>query len=112
VEPPTAGRERTTVRTAFRPPEDEARLLSRAQLLIGRGDIGAARGILERAMAEGSAEAAFSLGETYDEKKLTQWNVLGTQPDAGKARELYRRAYDAGYSQSKQQIDTTDGQQK
>jgi hypothetical protein len=75
-------------------------LVARARTLLGRGDIGGARGILQRAMEEGSSEAAFALAQTYDEKMLSQWNALGTQPDAEKARELYRRAYEGGYRQA------------
>jgi hypothetical protein len=104
--------EHLVVRAASQSSDDETRLLARAQMLIKRGAIGAARGILERAMAEGSAEAAFTLGETYDEKMLAQWNVLGTQSDAEKARQLYRRAYDAGYAQANQQVDTTGRKQE
>ena len=85
---------------------EAARLLARGQALLKRADIAAARAVLQLAMAEGSAEAAFMLGQTYDEKMLSQWNVLGTQADAKKARELYRRAYNAGYAQAKQLVET------
>ena len=63
-------------------------------------------------MAEGSAEAAFALGETYDEAMLSQWNVRGTQADAAKARDLYRRAYDAGYAPANQRLETTGRKQQ
>jgi TPR repeat protein len=81
-------------------------------MLIKRADIAAARAVLQRAMAEGSAEAAFTLGETYDETMLSQWNVLGTQADAAKARELYRRASDAGYAPASQRLEITGRKQQ
>jgi TPR repeat protein len=84
--------------------ENETRLLARARTLVERADIDAARGVLERAMAEGSAEAAFILGETYDERILAEWNVLGTQADAGKARKLYQRAFQGGFAQAEERL--------
>jgi TPR repeat protein len=38
---------------------------------------------------------------------LARWNVLGTQPDAKKAHELYRRASEAGYAEAAERADTT-----
>src|SRR4029079_12240442 len=47
---------------------EAARLLTRAKALLKLADIAAARAVLQLAIAEGSAEAAFMLGQTYDEK--------------------------------------------
>src|SRR5439155_3413162 len=41
-------------------------LTARATGLLGQGDIGAARAVLERAAELGSAQAHFALAETYD----------------------------------------------
>jgi TPR repeat protein len=43
---------------------------------------------------------------------LSQWNVLGTQADAAKARELYRRASDAGYAPASQRLEITGRKQQ
>ncbi|HWX05792.1 MAG TPA: hypothetical protein VN065_08170, partial [Bradyrhizobium sp.] len=43
-----------------------ARLVARASVLLGQGDIGSARTVLERAAETGSAQASFMLAETYD----------------------------------------------
>ena len=45
---------------------DEARLIARAEFLIGQGDVAGARRFLERAVEGHSARAAFLLAETYD----------------------------------------------
>jgi hypothetical protein len=43
-------------------------------------------------MAEGSAEAAFHLAETFDPRMLEAWRVIGPVGDAAKARHLYEQA--------------------
>ena len=45
---------------------EAARLMARASALLGQGNIGAARIVLERAAETGSAQASFMLAETYD----------------------------------------------
>ena len=44
---------------------EEARLIARAEFLIGQGDVAGARRFLERAVEGHSARAAFLLAETY-----------------------------------------------
>ncbi len=68
------------------------RLLEQARLLIRRGDIGAARTVLEHAAGMGNAAALFALAETYDPDVLSDWGTLGTVGDAAKAQELYAAA--------------------
>ena len=83
----------------------EARkLLARAELFLRQGDISAARVVLERAVAVGSAEAGYRLAETYDSRVLTSWGTLGTRGDPAKARELYTRAYADGIEQAKDRM--------
>jgi hypothetical protein len=78
-----------------------ARLMARAGALLGQGNIGAARIVLERAAETGSAKASFALAETYDPVILSAWGAYGTRGDATKAREFYARARAGGISEAK-----------
>ncbi|MEA3142088.1 MAG: hypothetical protein QOK23_4257 [Gammaproteobacteria bacterium] len=82
-----------------------ARLVERANALLGQGNIGAARIVLERAAEAGSAQATFRLAETYDPLVLSIWRTYGTRSDATKARELYAKAYDSGVKAAKDRSD-------
>jgi hypothetical protein len=87
------------------PKGEAARLLERANALLGEGNIGAARVVLERAAEIGSIQATFRLAETYDPLVLSIWRTYGTQGDATKARELYAKAYDGGIKAAKDRSD-------
>ncbi|WP_246756884.1 hypothetical protein [Bradyrhizobium neotropicale] len=78
-----------------------ARLVARGSALLGHGDIGAARIVLERAIEMGSAQASFSLAETYDPLILAKWGAYGTRGDASKAQDLYAKADAAGIKEAK-----------
>ncbi|TWB88447.1 hypothetical protein FBZ93_118127 [Bradyrhizobium macuxiense] len=80
---------------------EAARLLARATALLGQGDIGAARIVLELAAETGSAQASFMLAETYDPLVLSAWKTYGTRGDVTKARELYAKALAGGVQQAK-----------
>ncbi len=84
---------------------EAARLLERAHALLGQGNIGAARAVLERAAETGSALASFELAETYDPLVLSTWRIYGTQGDATRARELYAKAFDGGVKAAKDRSD-------
>ena len=84
---------------------EAAGLLARAKALLGQGNIGAARVVLERAAETGSAQAAFALAETYDPNVLATWRTHGTRGDGTKARALYARAYDGGIKAAKDRSD-------
>ena len=86
-------------------PAEVARLTARATGLLGQGDIGAARAMLERAAELGSAQANFALAETYDPNVLAKWGAYGTRGDAIKARELYTRAKAGGVLEAKERFD-------
>jgi TPR repeat protein len=79
-------------------------LLTRADLFLRQGDIGAARVVLERAIEMGSAEAGYRLTETNDPRVLSSWRAMGTRGDPAKARELYARAYADGIQQAKHRM--------
>jgi hypothetical protein len=80
---------------------ETARLLARASALLGQGNIGAARIVLERAAETGSARASFMLAETYDPLVLSTWKTFGTRGDVIKARELYAKALAGGIQEAK-----------
>jgi len=82
-----------------------AALLARASALLGQGDIGAARIVLERAVEMGSVQASFALAETYDPLILAKWGTLGTRGDAVRAQDLYAKADAAGIKEAKARIE-------
>jgi len=83
---------------------EAAKLIGRASALLGQGDIGAARIVLERASEMGSAKASFMLAETYDPAILTAWGTYGTRSEVTKARELYAKAHAGGILEAKYRL--------
>ena len=83
---------------------EAARLLARASNLLGQGNIGAARIVLERAAETGNAQASFMLAETYDPVILSKWGTYGTRGEATKARELYAKAHAGGVQEAKDRL--------
>ena len=81
-----------------------AKLIVRARALLGQGNIAAARIVLERAIEMGSAQASFTLAETYDPVILSAWGTYGTRGDATKARELYAKAHAGGIQEAKDRL--------
>lgn len=81
------------------------RLLARANVLLGQGDIGAGRIVLERAVEMGSAQATFALAETYDPSILSKWGTYGTRADSVKARDLYAKADAKGIKEARARIE-------
>ena len=84
---------------------EATRLIARASELLGQGNIGAARIVLERAAEMGSAHASFMLAETYDPVILSAWGTFGTRGEATKAREFYAKAHAGGIQQAKERLD-------
>ena len=80
-------------------------MLARANVLLGRGDIGSARIVLQRAAEMGDAQASFTLAETYDPLVLSKWGTYGTRGDAKRARDLYARALAGGIQEAKERSD-------
>ncbi|MBR1266086.1 hypothetical protein JQ629_01025 [Bradyrhizobium sp. AUGA SZCCT0222] len=80
---------------------DPIRLIALAKALLGQGDIGAARVVLERAAETGSAQASFMLAETYDPAILSGWGTYGTRGEVTKAREFYAKARAGGIQEAK-----------
>jgi TPR repeat protein len=86
------------------PTSQSAMLITRAMALIDNRDISSARLLLERAMAEGSAEAAFHLAETFDPRMLEAWRVIGPVGDPAKARHLYEQAASAQVAEARERL--------
>jgi predicted nucleic acid-binding Zn-ribbon protein len=82
----------------------ETSLVRRADALLRSGDVSGARLVLERASNEGSAQAAFRLGETYDPAVLSELGALGIRGNTATARELYLRAMNGGVEQAAQRL--------
>jgi TPR repeat protein len=80
--------------------------VARASALLGQGDIGSARSVLERAAETGNARAIFTLAETYDPLVLRKWGAYGTRGDAAKARILYAKAQAGGIKEAKERLDS------
>jgi predicted RNase H-like nuclease (RuvC/YqgF family) len=87
---------------------EATRLIARARALLGQGNIGAARIVLERAAETGSAQASFTLAETYDPVILSTWGSYGTRGDTTKARELYAKAHAGGIRDAKDRLERLD----
>jgi len=82
----------------------ESGLVRRADTLLRSGDVSGARLLLERASNEGSALAAFRLGETYDPAVLSEIGALGMRGDAALARDLYTKALNGGIDQAARRL--------
>jgi hypothetical protein len=83
---------------------EAARLIARASALLGQGDIGAARIVLERASDTGSARASFMLAETYDPAVLAAWGTYGTRGEVTRARDLYAKAHAGGIQEARNRL--------
>jgi hypothetical protein len=101
----TAAAARSDVRPDPQNTAEVPRLLARASVLLGQGDIGSARIVLERAAETGNAQASFALAETYDPLVLRKWGAYGTPSDAAKARDLYARAQAGGIKEARERFD-------
>jgi TPR repeat protein len=84
---------------------EAAKLIARASALLGQGNIGAARIVLELAAESGNAQASFMLAETYDPVILSAWGTYGTRGEAAKAREHYAKAHTGGIREAKDRLD-------
>jgi hypothetical protein len=81
-------------------PQELAILLERGQELLRNGDIAAARLVLRRAAKAGSAEAALSLGNSFDPTVLRDIGVLGFAADPVQAQSWYRKAGELGSTEA------------
>ena len=64
------------------------------------GDIVEARQFYQRAVAYGDSEAALAMGRSFDPIYFARIEKKNADPDAAKAFDWYKRAMDAGASQT------------
>jgi hypothetical protein len=76
-------------------------LLAKADRLLEKGDIVAARAVYQRAAEMGSAAAALTLGATYDPNRLWSLGALGMVGNRERARQWYARAGELGHPEAK-----------
>jgi hypothetical protein len=79
-----------------------AALVKRGKDFANHGDLVSARLLLRRAAEAGSAEAALSLGETFDPVVFQRLHVIGIEPDATRAQKWYQRAAELGSAAASQ----------
>jgi len=85
-------------------PAEIATLLKRGQDSLKNGDLVAARLLLHRAAAAGSADGAFMLAQTFDPGVIARIGAVGVTPDPAKAHEWYQKAAQLGSSLATQQL--------
>jgi hypothetical protein len=85
-------------------PAEIAILLKRGQDALGNGDFVAARLLLQRAAAAGSADGALALAQTFDPAVIGRLGAVGVAADAAKAREWYQKAARLGSGLAAQQV--------
>jgi hypothetical protein len=101
---PPAPPQRTGDRRPLLDSEEIAILIKRGRDLLADGDVAAARLLLRRAAEVGSAEAAFTLGMTFDPISLQRLGAIGAVSDLAQARQWYQRAAELGSSAASQQL--------
>ena len=84
--------------------DEVASLVKRGQDLVASGDLAAARLLLRRAAEADSAEAALTLGTTYDPVVLQRLGAIGAPSDPTQARQWYQRAAELGSTAASQQL--------
>jgi TPR repeat protein len=111
---PTATTSRTAVAPAseqnVRPSDrsevdETAVMLKRGQELMRHGDLPAARLVLRHAAEAKNAEAALTLGSTYDPVTLRELRVYGFSADVGMARTWYEKAKELGSPEAARRLD-------
>ena len=80
-------------------------LVKESKRMIERGNIAAARALLEPAAAAGEAAAVMALAETFDPNMLAAWGARGQTADPRAARKLYAKAHSAGIAGARQRLD-------
>ena len=88
-------------------PGDAARiaeLIEHGRKMVDVGYFPGARAYFQRAAEAGSAEAAFSVGATYDPSFIEEIGAQGIKPDIKQARIWYERAKALGHKDADAQI--------
>src|SRR5215470_8441124 len=85
--------------------DEIATLMKRGEEFLRNGDIASARLLLRRAAGAGNAQAALTLGVTFDPAFLVEQGVLGFAPDVPQARAWYERAVELGSPEARRRLD-------
>jgi hypothetical protein len=94
----TSSGKESTARRAPRPEVED--LIREGNKRMREGDILEARQFYQKAVAFGDPEAALAMGRSYDPIYFARIDKKNAEPDAAKAFDWYRRAMDAGASQT------------
>ena len=79
-------------------------LLEKANRLLEKGEVVAARAVYQRAAEMGSGSAALMLGSTYDPRRLWSVGVIGMVGNKERARQWYSRAAELGHPEAKARL--------
>jgi TPR repeat protein len=99
---PDAEPQASEPRRAMRPDQRQAMasLVARGKELLLNGDFSSARLILQRAADAGEADAALTLGSTYDPSTLAQLGVRSQVANVDLARTWYEKAQEFGSTEA------------
>ena len=79
-------------------------MVRRADTLLQRGDVSAARLLYDRAAAAGSGHAATAMGKTFDAAFLAGIGVVGLSADPAQAATWYRRGLGLGDEEARTRL--------
>ncbi len=82
-----------------------ADVVQESKRMIDRGDIVAARKLLQSAAAAGNVSAIMALAETFDPNMLAAWGIRGQTADPRIARDLYSKAHMIGIPVARQRLE-------
>jgi hypothetical protein len=103
--PPPASPDAAGPKTGGRIDEAAAKdMQAKADRLIEKGDIVAARALYQRAAEMGSGSAALTLGATYDPNRLWSFGALGMVGNKERAKQWYMRASELGQPDAKARL--------
>jgi hypothetical protein len=103
--PPPASPDAAGPKTAGKVDEAAAKdMQAKADRLIEKGDIVAARTLYQRAAEMGSGSAALTLGATYDPNRLWSFGALGMVGNKERAKQWYTRASELGQPDAKARL--------
>jgi Sel1 repeat len=85
--------------------EEIATLVNRGTDAIKSGDVASARLLLRRAAEAGNANAALTLGTTFDPLVIRELGTIGVVPDVAQARRWYEKAAALGSSAASQRLE-------
>jgi hypothetical protein len=105
---PAAEPQASELRPAMRPDQRQtiSSLVARGKELLRDGDFSSARLILQRAADDGEADAALTLGATYDPSILAQLGIRRQFANVDLARTWYEKAQEFGSAEASSRLKT------